>query len=200
MIPISLATEDELSQAIAVRLIAELKQPHRVIHKLGLKGNGYLRAKMDSWCQMAERQVMMVLTDLDRANCLVEFRDQWVADRSLPASLVFRIAVREVESWVLADHEAMRVLVGKKGALPTLPDDLPDPKQSLLGLSKAAPKSVRDDLIKTIDGQLRQGVGYNARLTHLINTSWCPERAAERSPSLLRARIRIKEAAFAFSA
>jgi hypothetical protein len=147
---------------------------------------------------MAEHQIMMVLTDLDRANCLVEFRDQWLAARPLPASLVFRIAVREVESWVLADHHAMRELVGKKGVLPGAPDVLPDPKQTLLGLGKTAPKSVRDDLIKTIDGQLRPGVGYNARLTHWINTAWSPERAAERSPSLARARIRIQKAAEAF--
>jgi hypothetical protein len=198
MIPIALATEDELSQAIALRLIFELKRPHRVIHKLGLKGNGYLRTKMDSWCQMAEHQIMMVLTDLDRANCLVEFRDQWLAGRSLPASLVFRITVREVESWVLADHQAMRELVGKKGVLPAAPDALHDPKQTLLGLSKTAPKSVRDDLIKTIDGQLSQGLGYNARLTHWVNTVWSPERAAERSPSLARARVRLQEAAVAF--
>jgi hypothetical protein len=116
----------------------------------------------------------------------------------LPAGLVFRIAVREVESWVLADHQAMRQLVGKKGVLPTQPDELPDPKQALLGLGKTAPKSVRDDLIKTIDGQLRQGLGYNALLTHWINTAWSPERAAERSPSLARARVRLQEAAAAF--
>lgn len=137
---------------------------------------------------------------MDRANCLVEFRDQWLADRLLPTRLVFRIAVREVESWVLADHQAMRKLIGKKGVLPPQPDVLPDPKQALLGLGKTAPKSVRDDLIRTTDGQLRQGVGYNARLTHWINTVWSPERAAERSPSLARARIRIKEAVEAFVA
>ena len=198
MIPIALATEDEVSEAIALRLISEVQQPHEVTHKLRRGGFGYLRSRMDSWCQMAEHQVMVVLTDLDHANCLVEFRDQWLANRPLPASLVFRIAVREVESWALADHQAMRELVGKKGVLPTSPDELSDPKQALLGLGKTATKSVRDDLIKTIDGQLRQGVGYNARLTHWINTVWSPERAAERSPSLARARIRIHQAAEAF--
>jgi hypothetical protein len=113
MIPIALATEDELSQAIALRLISELKRPHHVTHILRRNGFGYLKSKMDSWCRMAEHQIMMVLTDLDQANCLVEFRDQWLAERPLPAGLIFRIAVREVESWVLADHQALRELVGK---------------------------------------------------------------------------------------
>lgn len=200
MIPIAVATEDELSEAIALRLISEVQLPHEVTYKLRRGGFGYLRSKMDSWCRMAEHQVMMVLTDLDRANCLVEFRDEWLAGRPLPASMIFRIAVREVESWILADHQAMRELIGNKGVLPAQPDKLNDPKQALLGLGKTAPKSVRDDLIRTIEGQLRQGVGYNARLTHWINTAWSPERAAERSPSLARARIRIQEAAVAFAA
>lgn len=200
MIQIAVATEDELSEAIALRLISELQRPLHVTHKLRRGGFGYLRSKMDSWSKMAEHQIMFVLTDLDRANCLVEFRDQWQGGRPLPASLVFRIAVKEVESWALADHQAMRELVGRKGVLPTEPDALPDPKQAMLGLGKTAPKSVRDDLIKTIDGQLRQGVGYNALLTHWINTVWSPERAAERSPSLARARVRLREAAAAFGA
>lgn len=197
MIPIAVATEDELSEAIALRLISEVK-PLYVTHKLRRDGFGYLRSNMNSWCQMAEQQIMMVLTDLDRANCLVKFRDQWMTNRQLPARLIFRIAVKEVESWVLADHEAMRKLVGKKGVLPIAPDALVDPKKTLLGFAKTAPKSVRDDLLKIIDSQLRQGLGYNARLTNWVNTTWSPERAAERSPSLARARIRLQEAAVSF--
>ncbi len=200
MIPIALATEDELSEAMALRLISELKRPHHVMHKLGLRGSGYLRSKMGNWCQMADRQIMMVLTDLDRANCIVDFRNEWLAGRPLPETLVFRIAVREVESWALADHEAMRELVGKKGVLPTEPDSLADPKQTFLGFAKIASRSVRQDLLKVSDGQLRQGLGYNARLTHWVNTSWNPSRAAARSPSLARARLRLEEVASAFEA
>lgn len=200
MIPIAVATEDELSEAVALRLIAELKQALRVTHTLRKGGFGYLRSRMDSWCQMAQHQIMLVLTDLDRANCVVEFRKQWLAGRSAPDSLVFRVAVREVEAWVLADHIAMRELVGRKGVLPGDPDALPDPKQTLMGFAKNAPKTIRDDLIQIRDGQLSQGLGYNTRLKHWIDTAWSPARAAERSPSLARARTRLKEATLAFEA
>jgi hypothetical protein len=198
MTPIAIATEDQLSEAIALRLIAEIPTPHFIQFKLGRKGNGYLSSKMDSWCQMAQHQVMLVLTDLDRANCLVEFRDQWL-DAAPPQNLLLRIAVREVESWVLADHIAMRVLIGAKGVLPAAPDELADPKQSLLKLAKSAPKQIRADLLKTIDGNLAQGLGYNARLTAWVNSEWSPERAAERSPSLARARLRLNEVVGAFA-
>lgn len=197
MTPIAIATEDPLSEAIALRLIAEIPTPHFIQFKLGRTGNGYLRSKMSSWCQMAQHQVMLVLTDLDRANCLVEFRDQWLAAEP-PQNLLFRIAVREVESWVLADHVAMRTLIGAKGVFPAAPDELADPKQSLLKLAKSAPKQVRADLLKNIGGNLAQGLGYNARLTAWINSEWSPQRAAERSPSLARARLRLNEVVGAF--
>lgn len=198
MTPIAIATEDQLSEAIALRLISEIPIPHRVTFKLGNRGNGYLRSKMRSWCQMAEQQVMVVLADLDRANCLVEFRDQWL-DKALPDNLLFRIAVREVESWVLADHVAMRELIGAKRVLPVAPDELADPKRALLGLAKTAPRSVRNDLLKRIDGNFAQGLGYNARLTAWVNSEWNPQRAAERSPSLARARLRLNEVVRAFA-
>lgn len=197
MTPIAIATEDQLSEAIALRLIADIPTPHVVQLKLGKTGNGYLKSKMNSWYQMAQHQVMLVLTDLDRANCLVEFRDQWLVTAP-PKNLLLRIAVREVESWVLADHIAMRTLIGGKGVLPAAPDDLVDPKQSLLKLAKSAPKQVREDLLKTIDDNLAQGLGYNARLTAWISSEWSPQRAAERSPSLARARLRLNEVVSAF--
>lgn len=200
MTPIAIATEDALSEAVALRLIAEVKAPYRITHQLGGQGFGYLRSKMDSWCQMAQHQVMLVLTDLDRANCLVDFRNQWLANRALPEFLLFRIAVKEVESWVLADHEAIRELIGARGVLPPAPDQLPDPKRALLGLAALAPKAVRDDLVRITKDNVRQGLGYNARLVHWVNTTWRPERAAGRSPSLARARMRLAEAVVAFKA
>ena len=198
MTPIAIATEDQLSEAIALRLIADIPTPHFIQHKLGKTGNGYLRSRMGSWYQLAQQQVMLVLTDLDRANCLVEFRDQWLRAEP-PQNLLLRIAVREVESWVLADHVAMRALIGVKGVLPAAPDELADPKQSLLKLAKSAPKQIRADLLKTIDGNLAQGLGYNARLTAWVNSEWSPQRAAERSPSLARARSRLNEVVGAFA-
>lgn len=198
MTPIAIATEDSLSEAIALRLIADIPTPHLIQFKLGRTGNGYLRSKMNSWYQMAQHQVMLVLTDLDRAKCLVEFRDQWLVNAP-PQNLLLTIAVREVESWVLADHAAMRALIGAKGVLPAAPDELADPKQSLLKLARSAPKPIREDLLKSIDGNLAQGLGYNARLSAWVNSEWSPQRAAERSPSLARARLRLNEVVGAFA-
>lgn len=200
MIPVALATEDALSEAIGLRLLSELTTPIQPTHILRKGGFGYLRSKMDSWRQMSDHLIMFVLTDLDRANCVVEFRQQWLGLQKAPANLLLRMAVKEIESWVLADHVALRSLIGPKGVLPPSPDGLPDPKRFLLQLAKQAPKGIREDLIR-MDGQVaKQGLGYNNRLTMWVHSDWSPARASERSPSLARARKRLQEAAQAWAA
>lgn len=99
---------------------------------------------------------------------------------------------------MLADHVALRGLIGPKGVLPPNPDELPDPKQALLRLAKQAPKVVREDLVRFEGEAIKQGLGYNNVLTMWVDTQWSPERAAERSPSLSRTRQRLREAVQAF--
>ncbi len=195
MMPIALATEDALSEAIGLKLLTELPHSYRVNHLLRKDGSGYLRSRMDSWQQMAQHQVILILTDLDQISCPLTLRQTWLRKASPHANLFLRIAVREVESWVLADHEAITQLIGIKAKLPTQPDELPDPKRHLLELAKRAPRSIRQDLVKESGIVIRQGIGYNARLTHWVETAWSPERAASRSPSLQRTRRRLQELA-----
>lgn len=199
MIPVAVASEDALSEAIALRLVSEVSLSHYVTHRLRKRGSGYLRSKIKSWCEMARHQLMLVLTDLDETECAPLLRSRWRGGRIEPPGLLLRVAVREVESWALADHEALRVLVGRRGRLPSVPDQLDDPKQFLLALARLAPKAVRQDLTRDIgDGRIGQGLGYNARLVPWVWQTWQPERAAQRSPSLARTRIRLDEAMHLF--
>ncbi|OGB28310.1 MAG: hypothetical protein A3F78_21000 [Burkholderiales bacterium RIFCSPLOWO2_12_FULL_61_40] len=193
MMEVALAIEDELSKAIGLRLLAELPTPVTPNHILHKGGSGYLKSRMDSWREMSQRQIVFLLTDLDRISCPVALRADWLGKAPQPANLLLRIAVREVESWVLADHIAMRKLIGNKGALPPQPDDLPDPKQHLLKLAKLAPRPVRQDLVKEAGAIACQGIGYNTLLSHWVQSDWSPARAAERSPSLARTRQRLRE-------
>ena len=195
MMPVALAIEDDLSKAIGKRLLAELPTP--VVPNLILQkgGFGYLKSRMNSWRELSQRQIVLVLTDLDRVACPVALSADWLGKTPRPANLLLRIAVREVESWVLADHVAMRQLIGSKGPLPPQPDDLPDPKQHFLKLAKLAPRPIRQDLVKESGAVASQGMGYNACLTAWVQSDWNPERASERSPSLARTRRRLKELA-----
>ncbi|MDO8441736.1 MAG: DUF4276 family protein [Polaromonas sp.] len=191
---VALATEDELSEAVGKRLLIDAGYQLEPAPLLRRNGSGYLRSKMDSWCEMAKRKPVVLLTDLDRAVCPAELRAAWIGDRKPPENFIMRIAVREVEAWLLADHQALRTIIGNRGSLPIDPDLLPDPKQYFLRLiAKQARRDIREELVADAGAIASQGIGYNARLSHLVATVWSPERAALRSRSLHRARIRLSE-------
>jgi hypothetical protein len=191
---VALATEDELSEAVGRRLLIDAGHVYEPAPVLRKNGFGYLRSKMDSWCDMAKRKPFVLLTDLDQAACPIELRAAWLGGRQPSENFVFRIAVREVEAWLLADHEAMRSIIGAKGTLPPNPDLLSDPKKVLLGLvAKLANREIRADLVADAGAIASQGIGYNARLSQWVAAEWNPERAAIRSNSLHRARIRLGE-------
>jgi hypothetical protein len=148
---------------------------------------------MKSWVQISQRQGVLLLTDLDRLECPFVLRRDWLKGLTPPPNLVLRVAVRTVESWVLSDQQAMRRLIGTRAVLPRRPDELPNPKQYLLKLAERAPREVRFDLVKQQGAMASQGLGYNARLSEWIRSAWSPSRAAEISPSLQRARERLRE-------
>ncbi len=187
---IVLATEDEVSEQVGLSLAAEANL--EVGQCLRKGGNGYLRARIPNFLQMAQRQPVVVITDLDVARCPPELRNSFVGRRVAPASFVLRVAVREIESWLLADHPAMRSLIGPGGVLPPRPDELPDPKSLLLMLARRAPRRMREDLIKLRGAVASQGLGYNARLSQFVKEEWRPERASSRSDSLARARRQLQ--------
>lgn len=195
MTQIALATEDVLSEAVGLQLLKEINLTPNNIQCLRRDGFGYLRSKVTNWKEVAKIKPVLLITDLDQVACPSKMRETWLGSTPTPSDLLLRIAVREVESWVLADHEAMRQLMGSKGKLPTCPDELPDPKSHLLQLAKQASREVRQDLVKEKGAVASQGIGYNTRLGSMVASCWCPERAASRSPSLARTRLRLRELA-----
>lgn len=191
---VALATEDELSEAVGKRLLIDAGYKLEPAPLLRRNGSGYLRSKMDSWCEMVKRKPVFLLTDLDRTVCPAELRAAWIGNRKPSENLVMRVAVREIEAWILADHQALKTIFGIRGSLPLDPDSLPDPKQYFLRLiARQARREIREELVADDGAIASQGIGYNARLSHLVSTIWSPERAALRSNSLRRARIRLSE-------
>jgi hypothetical protein len=191
---IDIATEDRPSHEVALRLVAELPG-FAVGATLGGSGNGYLRQRMRSFHRIAHTRPILILTDQDRCACAPLLMAAWMGEGERPTGMLFRVVVRTIESWLLADHEAMAQWLGARAArgLPPAPDDVADPKSLLVRLAMKAPKDVRLDICPAPGAQTTRGVNYNNRLTQFIQTQWSPERAATRSPSLSRARLRLGE-------
>jgi hypothetical protein len=190
---IALATEDELSEAVGHKLIATFCPRLTLGQKLRRGGNGYLKSRIHNLHAMARHGYVLLLTDLDEAPCAMHLMDQWRGKLILADALIFRVAVREIESWLLADHGAMRQLFGKSvSTLPDNPDDLSDPKDTLLRLARKAPRAIRDEICKSPGAVARQGIGYNQILCQLTRDVWDPVSAAARSASLSRACQRLQ--------
>ena len=191
---IVLATEDLLSEEIGLRLAAEVDL--KVGQKLRKGGNGYLKTRIKNFCEISRHMPVFVLADLDREVCPVRMLQSWFRIHRPTPNLVLRIAVTEIESWLLADHRAVSALLKSQlGAIPREPDSLTDPKATLIRLARRAPKQVRNDLVPSAGSIASQGLGYNQRLSELVRTTWEPDRAANRSPSLRRAREALRKLA-----
>jgi len=188
------ATEDKLSQSVGLRLLNEVGLESTQVQILGREGNGYLRKKLKSWIDLAQRNRVVLITDLDRQRCPASLRQNWSEGIDFPETFLLRVAVREIESWLLADHDAIRSMIGRSGKLPDNPDLLPDPKQWLLSLALSAPRRIRIDLVQETTDSLKQGFGYSNHLCDFVEKRWVPIRASNRSESLRRSIRRIKEA------
>jgi hypothetical protein len=192
---ITLAVEDYLSEAVARKLLVQVNSKYRVSQCLCKGGNGYLKAKINKFNQAAQFTPFFVLTDQDRG-CPPEKISRWLKQKA-SRYFIFRIAVMEVESWVMAHREAFAEFAGiSLDCVPGRPDELEDPKRSLLALAARSRSSrLRADLIPAPGSTATVGPDYNNRLSEFIRTDWNVFEAAKNSESLHRAVVCIRELA-----
>ena len=117
--------------------------------------------------------------------------DDWLGKAPSPGFL-FRICVREVEAWLLAHQLAMARFLGVAlSRLPTAPESLADPKAALIALAqRSSHRKIRVGF-KPI-GSSTIGPDYNRLLGDFIRDSWNADMASRASPSLARARERLR--------
>lgn len=138
--------------------------------------------------QAGRKQLVIGLGDLEQAPCAT------VALKNLrqPVSAGFklRLAVRMIESWVMADREAFATYFGLSiTGVPAYPDLLDHPKRTVVELARRSrKKSVRQALVPT--GASLVGAEYTPFMARFIESSWQLRRARANSPSLERACLR----------
>lgn len=195
MTELYLATEDLLSEAVAERLVLDANQGLLVAVRMGRKGNGYLKQKLPELVRLANTIPVFMLTDLDRGSCPPTLINDWSAGQEAPPSLLFRVAVREVEAWLLADREGFADFVGAPlNKIPVNPESLDDPKQALLGLVRRyGSREIKNEILPASRSISPVGLGYNQSLSRFVLDAWMPRRAAANSDSLARAHARLSE-------
>lgn len=193
MIEIAIATEDALSEAVLETLVQHSGRPVQIAARLRRQGFGYLKSRMASFHQMAQWRPVLVLTDLDQTHCAPLLLRDWLRQPPAP-NLLLRVAVREVEAWLLADGEAFATFMGiDPGKVPAQPETLPDPKQRLLNLVRQSrQRDVKRDLLPAPGSRTIQGLGYNEQLIRFVRDHWRVDCASAQAPSLARAWRRLQ--------
>lgn len=192
------ATEDEVSEAVARKLLVDAGADPNSADFTRRNGYGYLKNKIDAFCSIRNRPIL-VMTDLDRGDCAPNLRRRWLGGRSAPGNLIFRIAVREVESWLIADRTGLaKYFQVAATKIECDPERITDPKRYLVHLARRAPRAIREDLLPPRGSIATQGFGYNTRVCEFVSGHWSAERAANASNSLERARLRIRQCSESF--
>jgi hypothetical protein len=190
-IPINIATEDELSELVLSKLLAKAGRfALGICYRKG--GFGYLRNTIHGWNRAAKGIPFLLLTDLDTTPCPSALIEDWLHVPKHP-NLLFRVAVREVESWLLADSENFAKFLGlKPSRIPTATDEIPDPKAALVELARHSRFGhVRDAIVPRRGSTAKQGPDYNGCLGRFIRENWNIRAASVNSPSLARTMDRI---------
>ncbi len=188
-IPIHLAIEDGLSETVVRRLLVETGRDYFVGSVFGKSGFGYLRTRARNWNAAASGGTpIFLLTDLDNHECPPALIDDWL-DFEVHANLIFRIAVREVESWLLADREGFAAFLRISLVLvPAQPDQIADPKRTLVSLARRSRvRALRESIVPRPGSTAVEGPDYNGCLADFVRNTWNRQAAVERSPSLNRA-------------
>jgi hypothetical protein len=129
-----------------------------------------------------------VLVDLNcDADCAPILRGEWLP--RVARLMCFRVAVREIEAWLLADRERFARFLGVPVArIPFEPETVADPKRFVVDLARRSNKrEIREDLVPRPGSGRVVGPGYTSQLSDFVQRVWRPEAAAETADSLRRA-------------
>lgn len=196
MIGIYVATEDPLSEAVAGRLVEAENQGMCISVRMGKKGNGYLRQKILSFNDIARTIPVLLFTDLDRIECPTALIKDWRGETVFNDKLLFRVAVRETEAWLLADGEGFSGFSGVPlHRIPSQPELLSNPKEILINLVSRYSKKreIKGDILPQKGSTAKVGLAYNQALCRFVQESWSIDRASQHADSLNSARRRLHE-------
>lgn len=188
LIAVSSAVEGLVDEAVLRRLFEHAGALPGPVH--GKNGKHYLQQRLAGYNQAARFSPWVVLVDLDDdAECAPPLRHAWLPH---PAPrMCFRVAVRAVEAWLLADRERiaafLRVPVAR---IPQEPESLNDPKRAVVDLARQSRnREVLEDMVPRPRSGRPVGPAYTSRLIEFVSygqAMWRPGVAARSSQSLRR--------------
>src|SRR3989337_2476804 len=120
---ITAAVEGNVDEAVVRRLIEHVGGTPGPVY--GRNGKDHLRQRISNYNQAARLSPWVVLVDLDHdADCAPPLRSAWLP--ALSPYMCLRVAVRQVEAWLLADREHL----ASTSRIPHNPESVEHPKST----------------------------------------------------------------------
>lgn len=192
--PVSLTIvyEDLIHEALIKKTTSIFGDKFKIMRNYNERGNSQLKLKIKAFNHAAKAIPHLVLTDLDRVPCPLELIKTWLP-QGTASNMIFRVAVREAEAWILAHREAISTFLGVPiNKFPLDADGIDDPKLLLINLArKSKKKAIKSGIPPKVGSTATIGSEYNTMLTEWINDRWEPRTAAKHSNSLNRMLIAL---------
>lgn len=184
--PISLVVEGDTDEFVISALLDSLGISAARVY--GKKGKAYIVERIDKYNRAAEYAPWLVVVDLDNdALCAPDYVQTLLPEQS--AGMIFRVAVRSIEAWLLADYQNLSRYLGiSEDLFPRAPDTEENPKRTLVNLARRSNyTAIREDLVPRQGSGVAVGPGYLSRIAEFLRHQtyrWSPEPASMRSESL----------------
>lgn len=165
-----------------------------VANVYGRKGKDFIDRQLAGYNNAARFSPWLVLRDLNRdADCAPQLVHCLLPK---PAQhMMFRIVVRKVEAWLLADVESCaRYLSVSQSVITADPESLDDPKAALIELARRSKsRTIREDMVPRPGSGATEGPAYASHLAEFARRHWSPVSAGGRSDSLARCLRRLQD-------
>lgn len=193
-----IAVEDDLSEAVARRLLNHVRRGFQVRARYplpalpnlrpGPSGSGYLRASVQAFNHAAAQTPHLLLTDLDIAACAPGLIQEWIGGAPHP-NFIIRVAIHEVEAWLLAEADNMAAFLTLSTAdMPADVESVAQAKEEVVRLARLSPdEEIQNNLVPRPGSTATTGRLFNRSLIGYVRDLWDIDAAAARADSLARA-------------
>jgi hypothetical protein len=181
---INTLVEGDLDEAAAGKLVRATHHTPGVCY--GKHGWNYIRNKIQGFNQAARVLHCLALVDLMDTGlaCAPEIVTQWLPHRR--PKMLFRVVVRELESWLKADRGNLADFLSVDLAmLPIAPEQLADPKRELVNIARRSRyQRIRSALVPAPESTAQVGKLYVSEMKQFIDERRDLEVARTAAPSL----------------
>lgn len=183
---VSAAVEGPVDKAAAEKLIVFSGGEPGPIFVRG--GKQPLLDRVGAYNNAARFTPWLVLVDLDSGDrCAPPARFRWLPSAS--PLMCFRIVVREIEAWFIADRDRLaRFLRVPNGQIALRPEEIENPKEEIVRLaSRSRSRTMRADIVPRPRSGRTTGPAYTGRMIEFAKCHWTPGEARTMAQSLERA-------------